>query len=177
MTKSVTFWRRSDITMTSLLSLSVTSNWYKADIKVTNFLTRDTALADTYIARQKARTIAIQVILILCFSISISIRTRKLLHQYTGTVEGLCRVLLKATSQTIFILPNSPGFYNFKTFLRRSRFCPALGIILAFPFSLLLPFALTLSPYVRAKRDIPTCEILHFMCSDRVRVFAVRRNN
>ena len=73
------------------------------------------ALADTYIARQKARTIAIiQVILILCFSISISIPTRKLLNQYTDTVEGLCRVLLKATSQTIFILPNSPGFYNLK---------------------------------------------------------------
>ena len=68
------------------------------------------ALADTYIARQKARTKAIQVILILCFSISISIPSRKLLHQYTGTVEGLCRVLLEATSQTIFIPPNSPGF-------------------------------------------------------------------
>ena len=128
------------------------------------------ALADTYIARQKARTIAIQVILILCFSISISIPTRKLLHQYTGTIEGLCRVLLKATSQTIFILPNSPGFSNSKTFLRHSGFSPALGIILAFPFSLPLPFALTLSPYVRAKRAIPTCEILHFMCLDRVRL-------
>ena len=72
------------------------------------------ALADTYIAKQKARTIAIQVIIILCFSISISIPTRKLLHQYTGTVEGLCQVLLKATSQTIFIFPNFPGFYNLK---------------------------------------------------------------
>ena len=67
------------------------------------------ALADTL--RDKRREPkAIQVILILCFSISISIPTRKLLHQYTGTVEGLCRVLLEATSQTIFILPNSPGF-------------------------------------------------------------------